>query len=242
MLANGENATRKEDIMCWEFEHNENLTNELTAYMHELKTWSQEPSSLTSPEEKRRAALFCKTFDHAIVTSYQNYQNAKGKAWSKKENRTQIWVKAIGPSAILSGFGLLCGWLIDLSTTQQAPAVMCRKMFQMVDQESDSLAQLLSGTPWMFVVIIALWLLGTYMWFKAKTEERKEHYETWVRHSACFHHLMLELSRFVTSAQTDEDFKAFSEATYAFLHQNLDQFVLNCSRNGLAGRAAGEEK
>lgn len=231
--------------MCWKFEKlKENEGTEVDQWivdMRTLKNWVQEPSSFTTSEAKERALQFCKTFDQTIVTSYQNYQNAKGKAWSKKENRMQIWVKAIGPSAILSGFGLLCGWLIELSTTQQAPVAMCRKMFQTVDQESNILAQLLSGTPWMFVGIIILWLVGTYMWFKAKTEERKEHYETWVRHSACFHHLMLELSKFVTSSRTDEDLKNFSETTYAVLHQNLDQFVLNCSRNGLAGRADGEK-
>lgn len=71
----------------------------------------------------------------------------------------------------------------------------------------------------------------------SELRKKRNYFETWVRHSACFFRLSLELSRFILSPRFDEDFDTLKEKTFAILSQNLDQFTLNLSGNGLAEKA-----
>ncbi len=66
--------------------------------------------------------------------------------------------------------------------------------------------------------------------------KKKNEMETWVRHSACFQHLHNALGRFLYSNQTEDDYNLFVENTFDVLEQNIDQFTLNMSANGIAER------
>lgn len=76
-----------------------------------------------------------------------------------------------------------------------------------------------------------------FLYVYSELRKKRDYYETWVRHSACFYRLSLELSRFILSPRSDEDFDTLKEKTFAILSQNLDQFTLNLSGNGLAEKA-----
>lgn len=83
-------------------------------------------------------------------------------------------------------------------------------------------------------VVIAV-VAFSYVYSELRT--KRNYYETWVRHSACFYRLSLELSRFILSPKADVDFNTLKKKTFAILNQNLDQFTLNMSSNGLAEKA-----
>ncbi len=68
-------------------------------------------------------------------------------------------------------------------------------------------------------------------WSKKKNDE-----ETWVRHSVCYGRLNLLLQRYMFSEDKEQAYPLFVESTFAILDQNLDQFALNLSTNGLAER------
>ncbi len=70
--------------------------------------------------------------------------------------------------------------------------------------------------------------------------KKKNAMETWVRHSACFQHLHNTLGVFLFSQRTQTDYKRFVEGVFAVLEQNIDQFTLNMSANGLAERKPNE--
>lgn len=86
----------------------------------------------------------------------------------------------------------------------------------------------LIGSGWVAIKVYTDW------------RQNKNVKETWVRHSACFHRLHLELTRFLLSEKTDEDFECFSKRTFQILDQNLDQFVMNLSPQGLAEKSNEE--
>lgn len=71
-------------------------------------------------------------------------------------------------------------------------------------------------------------------------KKHRNYYETWVRHSTCFGRLNLVLSEFILSGRTNEDYTEFVSATFAILNQNLDQFALNLSGQGLAERTESD--
>lgn len=98
---------------------------------------------------------------------------------------------------------------------------------------TDSSEILLGLSNVLACAVVAVWILA-YVYYE--WTNRKNHMETWVRHSACFGRLNLALSRFMLSNHTDEDYQEFISATFAILEQNLDQFAMNLSSNGLAQR------
>lgn len=70
--------------------------------------------------------------------------------------------------------------------------------------------------------------------------KKKNAMETWVRHSACFQHLHNTLGVFLFSQRTEADYRRFVADVFAVLEQNVDQFTLNMSANGLAERKPNE--
>lgn len=92
----------------------------------------------------------------------------------------------------------------------------------------------LVGAPQVVIMAacaIAVLASGYTQWHNMKNDK-----ETWVRHSVCYNRLNLLLQRFILSKQSDEDYESLVENTYAILEQNLDQFTMNLSTNGLAER------
>lgn len=83
-------------------------------------------------------------------------------------------------------------------------------------------------------LIAATWIVIKIYTDRIKNKNAKE---TWVRHSVCFHRLQLELSRFLLSERSERDYHVFYETSFAILNQNLDQFALNLSSQGLAERS-----
>lgn len=71
----------------------------------------------------------------------------------------------------------------------------------------------------------------TLTWTKKKNAT-----ETWTRHSACFQHLHNVLAYFLFSERTPDNYQKFVSDTFSVLEQNIDQFTLNMSGNGLAER------
>lgn len=81
-------------------------------------------------------------------------------------------------------------------------------------------------------ILVAFGSIQMYLeWAKNKNDK-----ETWVRHSVCYERLNLALSKFVLSQKRDNDFQNLMNDTFAILEQNLDQFALNLSSNGVAER------
>lgn len=70
--------------------------------------------------------------------------------------------------------------------------------------------------------------------------KKKNAMETWARHSACFQHLHNTLGVFLFSERKEADYKQFVANVFAALEQNIDQFTLNMSSNGLAERKNNE--
>ena len=68
-------------------------------------------------------------------------------------------------------------------------------------------------------------------------EEKRNYYETWVRHTLCHSRLTIALSKFVVSRRLRADYEELVNSTFAILDQNLDQFALNMNDNGLAERS-----
>ena len=86
------------------------------------------------------------------------------------------------------------------------------------------------------LAILAATLAGGYTkWHNMKNDK-----ETWVRHSGCYNRLNLILQKFAFSARDDAAYDLLVKETFAVLEQNLDQFVLNLSTNGLAERSEDE--
>ena len=75
-----------------------------------------------------------------------------------------------------------------------------------------------------------------------KWHEMKNDKETWVRHSVCYNRLNLLLQQFILSKRSDVDYDSFVQNTFSILDQNLDQFALNMSGNGLAERPEVQPK
>lgn len=82
-------------------------------------------------------------------------------------------------------------------------------------------------------LIVAAWV---FLYVYTKWVENKGTKETWVRHSACFGRLNLALSKFILSEKKEEEYNEFVLETFAILEQNIDQFALNLSGQGLATR------
>lgn len=85
------------------------------------------------------------------------------------------------------------------------------------------------GSVWIVIKMYTDWV------------QSKNAKETWVRHSACFHRLYLELTRFLLSERTDNDFQLLMDRTFQILDQDLDQLVMNLSPQGIAERKTNEE-
>lgn len=89
------------------------------------------------------------------------------------------------------------------------------------------------GKFWLFALVLGVYfLLGCLQQWKQK----KNASETWVRRSTYYHRLCIALAAFIFSDQCMDDYKRLVQATFAILEQNLDQFTLNLSPNGLAER------
>lgn len=98
----------------------------------------------------------------------------------------------------------------------------------------------LAGAPLPIVMgaaVVGVLAAGYTRWHGMKNDR-----ETWVRHSVCYNRLNLLLQRFILSAQSEEDYNALVRDAFGILEQNLDQFTLNMSANGLAQRAGKGEK
>lgn len=92
----------------------------------------------------------------------------------------------------------------------------------------------LVGAP--LPVIMAAAVIGVMATSYTKWHEMKNDKETWVRHSVCYNRLNLLLQQFILSKRSDVDYDSFVQNTFSILDQNLDQFALNMSGNGLAER------
>lgn len=95
-----------------------------------------------------------------------------------------------------------------------------------------------AGASWFVLALAALaaTLAGCYTkWHNMKNDK-----ETWVRHSGCYNRLNLILQKFAFSARDNAAYDLLVKETFAVLEQNLDQFVLNLSTNGLAERSEDE--
>lgn len=105
-------------------------------------------------------------------------------------------------------------------------------------QALNALEQITSATAGS-VNLISGGIIAFWFGFKVFTDwaKNKNAKETWVRHSVCFGRLNLALTRFVLSDRKKEAFQRFINDTDNILEQNLDQFALNLSANGLAKRA-----
>ena len=86
------------------------------------------------------------------------------------------------------------------------------------------------------VVIMAACAVAVLAASYAEWHNMKNDKETWVRHSVCYNRLNLLLQQYVLSKHDSNDYDVFVQNTYAILEQNLDQFTLNLSTNGLAER------
>lgn len=83
-----------------------------------------------------------------------------------------------------------------------------------------------------------VFLLAVYVTLSCllQWQQKKNASETWVRRSAYYHRLCIALGVFVFSDQRMDDYKRLVQDTFAILEQNLDQFTLNLSPNGLVER------
>lgn len=137
------------------------------------------------------------------------YLAAKGEAWS--------WKSTIFPAACAGAPAFLGSVLPLLIKTPERPVLLRTTVLSII----------------LSIVVAAV----AFSYVYSELRKKRNYYETWVRHSACFYRLSLELNRFILSPRSDEDFDILKEKTFAILSQNLDQFTLNLSGNGLAKKA-----
>ena len=95
-----------------------------------------------------------------------------------------------------------------------------------------------AGASWFVLALAAL--AATLAACYNKWHNMKNDKETWVRHSGCYNRLNLILQKFAFSARDNAAYDLLVKETFAVLEQNLDQFVLNLSTNGLAERSDDE--
>lgn len=184
--------------------------------LEKLRLWcegKQNGSDTISEERKREFLVF---FENAIVGAFYRYRKSKKEAWALGKN----WVLLIG-AAILPVLTSIGSWGLNL-------LLSCF-------EDADRSAKVILGNGY---GILACVIAAALLVFRVYTKwaDNKNDKETWVRHSTCFAHLNMALSGFVLSKKSNDDFELFVKTSHAILTQNLDQFALNLSANGLAKR------
>lgn len=160
----------------------------------------------TDADGKKDRKDFFVYFQDAIISAYYRYVATKAKAWSKVRN-ILLWIGTI-VVPILSTFAI--GFLTEGG------------------ESAKEATGIIVGSA-----ATVLWLLvSIYL----ESSKKRAYDETWVRHSACYNRLHLNLNAFLTSDRSDEKYTEFVTNTFAVLDQNLDQFVQNLSSHGMASR------
>lgn len=193
---------------------NKNRQDEADLFMmveglKELEKWC----TAADKENLDKTKAFYGFFESAIVGSFYRYRKSKTATWSLKKN----WLKVLGIA------------LLPVVSAMSTPFV--EEVVAALLEKSEEMA-IGKAVPVMFVLLTAFGLIQMYLeWAKNKNDK-----ETWVRHSTCYSRLNLALSKFVLSEKTGEDYEHLVQTTYAILEQNLDQFALNMSSQGMAER------
>ena len=154
---------------------------------------------------------FVAFYEKALTGAFHRYRHSKVQTW-----------------------GLLANWLETLLGSVLAALTLVVADVVVLMLGSTNTAGNENVLPLRISVIgIAFLVAHAYVEWRKKKNDK----ETWVRHSSCFSRLSLLVQRYLLSDKTDKDYQAFVESTFAILEQNLDQFVLNLSANGMAERA-----
>lgn len=157
-------------------------------------------------------------FQNATIGAYYRYMWTKQKAWSWKRNASNVVLTVLLPAISTVGMQVLTEYVLPLITSEGTVS----------GDENTMTSKLLVGG-----VIGLSWMIA-YLY--REMSENRQYKETWVRHSICYSRLHVALSAFVVSMQTDRDYEKLVKDTFEILNQNLDQFALNLSSNGMASR------
>ena len=183
----------------------------------------------------------------AVIGAYFRYRRAKRKTWNEKPK------DEVGKKHGKKTYPAL--WVILTAVITGLPAMVLPFIDGMFNLEDINPAFIQAA----FVGYMTIAILATVVGVVAKLFEQKlqleqeeeeraiaketllevkhNYYETWTRHSLCYSRLCLALDEFAVSEGKMEDFQALEKRTFRILQQNLDQFAVNVSPHGLAGRA-----
>ena len=188
---------------------------------------------------------FFRYFEDAMIGAYYRYRSTKDKVWPAAPHKKNGKKKKRSNS---DGWRILKETFLDM-----IPTVSISSVITAVTVISSLWSP--EGVDWSayrsaLILCVVIGIPGTMILNfikrandrKIKLEQDRKYYETWVRHSLCNSRLSLALGKFVVSSRMEADFQELVDSTFAILEQNLDQFAVNTSPNGMAAREGNNEQ